>query len=157
MAVNEVQFEIWMGEFTDLAPGQNAPIPIAPNARKLYLSDDWKRGYGIVGEKIHLYNVKIDGNALRCTHLGTTSREEDAKRFLGGTPKEEIEPIESGSGKNFFATILKFGPQIVRSWFDTVVNPIIHSLKSEQELLERKNYTWQFRPGQLEAIRPIRE
>ncbi len=51
----------------------------------------------------------------------------------------------------------RIGRNIIRAWFDTVINPLISALKMEQELLERKNWTWQFRPGHLEAIRDIKE
>lgn len=50
----------------------------------------------------------------------------------------------------------KIGPRIVRAWFDTVINPLIHSLEGEQELLNEKNWTWRFRPVGLESQRPVR-
>ncbi len=49
----------------------------------------------------------------------------------------------------------KVGPQIVRAWFDTVINPLLSSLGREQELLAAKNWTWRFKPAGLEAIRPL--
>jgi hypothetical protein len=49
----------------------------------------------------------------------------------------------------------KVGPNIVRAWFDTVINPLLRSLTVEQERLERKDWTWRFIPGGLEAIRPV--
>ena len=48
------------------------------------------------------------------------------------------------------------GPNIVRAWFDTVINPLLHALRNEQSCLERGDNTWRFRPGGLEAIRSIR-
>lgn len=50
----------------------------------------------------------------------------------------------------------KFGPHIVRAWFDTVLNPLLQALSVERECLEKKDWTWRFVPGGLEAIRPVR-
>lgn len=47
------------------------------------------------------------------------------------------------------------GPNIVRAWFDTVINPMLEGLEIERELLRKKNWTWQFQPGGLESIRRI--
>lgn len=49
----------------------------------------------------------------------------------------------------------KVGPQIVRAWFDTVINPLLSWLGREQELLSAKNWTWRFKPAGLEAIRHL--
>ena len=46
------------------------------------------------------------------------------------------------------------GPRIVRAWFDTVINPLLSGLNEERSLLLRGNWTWQFRGGVLESIRP---
>jgi len=48
------------------------------------------------------------------------------------------------------------GPQIVRAWFDTVIHPLLKHLTRERQALIHLNWTWQFRPGSLEAIRPVR-
>ena len=48
------------------------------------------------------------------------------------------------------------GPNIVRAWFDTVINPILEALEMERGLLRKKNWTWQFRPGGLESMRHLR-
>lgn len=50
----------------------------------------------------------------------------------------------------------KVGPNIVRAWFDTVFNPLLPALSLEEECLVRKDWTWRFIPGGLEAIRPVR-
>ena len=50
----------------------------------------------------------------------------------------------------------KVGPNIVRAWFDTVLNPLLPALSREEECLVRKDWTWRFIPGGLEAIRPVR-
>ncbi len=47
------------------------------------------------------------------------------------------------------------GPRIVRAWFDTVINPLLRSLELEQTLLAKKHWTWQFRLGGLESLRPV--
>lgn len=48
------------------------------------------------------------------------------------------------------------GRHIVRAWFDTVLNPLLQALSVERECLEKKDWTWRFIPGGLEAIRPVR-
>ena len=48
------------------------------------------------------------------------------------------------------------GPNIVRAWFDTVINPLLQALKNEQTYLEKGDCTWRFRPGGLEALRSVR-
>jgi len=50
----------------------------------------------------------------------------------------------------------QIGPRIVRAWFDSVINPLIHALEVETELLSQRNWTWRFRPQGLESIRPVR-
>ncbi|MCI0624662.1 MAG: hypothetical protein L0387_23960 [Acidobacteria bacterium] len=44
------------------------------------------------------------------------------------------------------------GPRIVRAWFDTVINPMLKSLRAEHDMLERRDWTWQFHRDQLEMI-----
>jgi hypothetical protein len=51
----------------------------------------------------------------------------------------------------------KVGERIVRSWFDTVMNPILKNLRFEQSLLESRNWTWRVPPGRIELIRPVAE
>lgn len=51
----------------------------------------------------------------------------------------------------------KVGGRIVRSWFDTVINPLLQALKWEEKRLEKKDWTWQAQPGHLESIRPIKD
>lgn len=48
------------------------------------------------------------------------------------------------------------GKNIVRAWFDTVINPLLQSLRVEEAHLKVKNWSWQFRPGGLESIRNVR-
>jgi hypothetical protein len=48
-------------------------------------------------------------------------------------------------------------PRIVRAWFDTVINPLINSLRAEGESLKIKDWTWRFRRGSLEMIKRIPE
>jgi hypothetical protein len=48
------------------------------------------------------------------------------------------------------------GPRIVRSWFDTVLNPLLDSLALETSLLMIGNWTWRVPPRELESIRVIR-
>ncbi len=49
----------------------------------------------------------------------------------------------------------KVGRRIVRAWFDTIINPLLSSFKTEQTFLHKKNWTWQFQPSHLESIRPV--
>src|SRR6266446_6460445 len=49
------------------------------------------------------------------------------------------------------------GPKIVRAWFDTVINPLLKSLDHERSCLSRFNWTWQFRTGSLDSIRPVQD
>jgi len=50
---------------------------------------------------------------------------------------------------------VKVGPRIVRAWFDTVINPLLSSLRVEKEYLVKRDWTWQFKPERLESARPI--
>jgi hypothetical protein len=50
----------------------------------------------------------------------------------------------------------QIGPNIVRAWFDSVINPLLRSLETERELLQKGNWTWRFRPAGLEGIRSSR-
>ncbi|HTA43808.1 MAG TPA: hypothetical protein VK789_15240 [Bryobacteraceae bacterium] len=47
----------------------------------------------------------------------------------------------------------RVGPKIVRAWFDTVINPLIDAIEKEIDVVNRRNWTWQFRPCRLELIR----
>lgn len=51
----------------------------------------------------------------------------------------------------------RVGPNIVRAWFDTVINPVLRGIRYELELIDKKDWTWRFQPGRLEAIRFIRD
>ncbi len=47
------------------------------------------------------------------------------------------------------------GYRIVRAWFDTVVNPLIRALQTEQVHLDKRDWTWRFQPPSLEMFRPV--
>jgi hypothetical protein len=47
-------------------------------------------------------------------------------------------------------------PNIIRAWFDTVLNPLIYGLKMEAGVLSRGNLTWRFRSGGLVSLVPVR-
>lgn len=47
------------------------------------------------------------------------------------------------------------GPNIIRAWFDTIMNPLVEALTEEIRFLEKKNWTWFFRSKQLESVRYI--
>jgi hypothetical protein len=49
------------------------------------------------------------------------------------------------------------GPNIVRAWFDTVINPLLYGLDTERALLAAENWTWRCRPPRLLSLVPIRE
>ncbi len=48
------------------------------------------------------------------------------------------------------------GPNIVRAWFDTVINPLLGFLEQEVSWLAQENWTWRFKPPALELICPVR-
>lgn len=48
------------------------------------------------------------------------------------------------------------GPNIVRAWFDTVINPLLRGLGSEKNLLEKENWTWRFEQWGLMSLVPVR-
>ncbi len=48
----------------------------------------------------------------------------------------------------------RIGPRIVRAWFDTVFNPLIPCLEFELLLIGKRNWTFSFRLGTFERIRP---
>jgi hypothetical protein len=50
----------------------------------------------------------------------------------------------------------KVGPNIVRAWFDTVINPLLRGLASERNLLEKENWTWRFEQETLVSLVPVR-
>lgn len=47
------------------------------------------------------------------------------------------------------------GKDIVRAWFDTVINPLITAFELEHKQLKRKDWTWNHWRLQLESIRPV--
>lgn len=47
------------------------------------------------------------------------------------------------------------GPQIVRAWFDTVLNPLLDGLRVEHTYVKEKNWTWRWRNDAFEAVRPV--
>ncbi len=51
----------------------------------------------------------------------------------------------------------RVGPKIVRAWFDTIINPLIEAVETETALVESRDWSWRFRPGGLESIRPVRQ
>lgn len=51
----------------------------------------------------------------------------------------------------------KIGARIVRTWFDTVINPLLQALKAEQTRLAKRDWTWQHFSGDFESIRSIQQ
>lgn len=49
------------------------------------------------------------------------------------------------------------GPNIVRAWFDVVVNPLLWGLAAERKVLAAENWTWSFERGRLLSVVPVRE
>jgi hypothetical protein len=49
-----------------------------------------------------------------------------------------------------------FGRNIVRAWFDTVLNPLLSGLAEERRELLAENWTWRFRPPRLLSFMPVR-
>src|SRR5205809_2445211 len=50
---------------------------------------------------------------------------------------------------------ISVGPQIVRAWFDTVINPLHSWLTTVDTLLAARNWTWRFQPARLEVVRHV--
>lgn len=49
------------------------------------------------------------------------------------------------------------GPNIVRAWFDTVLNPLLSELAEERRELLAENWTWRFRRPRLLSMLPVQE
>ena len=47
------------------------------------------------------------------------------------------------------------GPNLIRTWFDTVISPLIDAQHLEAQYLEKENWTWTHYPGTLDEIRPV--
>jgi hypothetical protein len=76
-----------------------------------------------------------------------------------GIPHSEIDGLLRTVDEQGYASVLVkpgIGPRIVRAWFDTVINPLVEPLELELTLIEKRNWTWSFRPADLELIRPAR-
>lgn len=90
-------------------------------------------------------------------------------QYADGSPAMDIEPRVSGphSLRWIPPSALAFdehpplegkvGPRIIRSWFDTVINPMLADLKHDERMLVLRNWTWRVPPGHLESLRPIEE
>jgi hypothetical protein len=55
------------------------------------------------------------------------------------------------------ATGVTVSPQIVRAWFDTVLNPLIQALTTEATVLAHGNLTWKVEAQRLASLVPVRE
>src|ERR1022692_2120491 len=55
------------------------------------------------------------------------------------------------------ATSVTVSPQIVRAWFDTVLNPLIRALTTEATVLAHRNLTWKTEVQHLASLVPVRE
>jgi hypothetical protein len=49
----------------------------------------------------------------------------------------------------------RYGPNIVRAWFDTVFQYALRGLENERSFLVRQNWTFHFRTGTLEYLGPL--
>jgi hypothetical protein len=47
-------------------------------------------------------------------------------------------------------------PNIIRAWFDTVLNPLLYGLRGEAGVLSRANLTWRFESRDLVSLVPVR-
>lgn len=52
-------------------------------------------------------------------------------------------------------TIDLIQPKIVRTWFDTILNPMIQGLENEKYFLDKNNLTWRSFNNSFEVLRPI--
>jgi hypothetical protein len=57
----------------------------------------------------------------------------------------------------FMATNVTVSPNIVRAWFDTVLNPLIRGLGTEAAVLAERKLTWRDHPPRLASIVTVRE
>lgn len=48
-------------------------------------------------------------------------------------------------------------PNLVRAWFDTVLNPLIQRLSTEAAFLAERNLTWRIQPRRLVSFAPVRD
>jgi len=104
--------------------------------------------------------------------VSDTERSSEENRTVSG--REELGDLLVGKGVPFSAVerVLgqleqansallevqpRIGPKIARALFDTVCNPLIESLELELALIERRNWTFSFRPKTLELIKPYRQ
>ena len=79
-----------------------------------------------------------------------------AREGLAYSAIERVFAETQQSGSASVELPLRFGPRIVRAWFDTVINPLVRSLESELALLRRQNWTFSFRTGKCDLIRQLR-
>jgi hypothetical protein len=89
-------------------------------------------------------------------------RRDEVGDWLGrqGLPYSAVEEILNQMRNSDITEVhlpLRPGPRIVRTWLDTVINPLVQALQDEVILLERRNWTLASRPSRLELIRPVRE
>lgn len=70
---------------------------------------------------------------------------------------DKAESSHKGKKNSSLMPRASVGPRIVYAWFQTVINPLLVALRREQVFLEHKNWTWVFRPGDLEFMTPVRE
>lgn len=47
-------------------------------------------------------------------------------------------------------------PNIIRAWFDTVLNPLLYGLRAEAGVLRRGDLTWRFESGRPVSLVPVR-
>ncbi|MGO4880387.1 MAG: hypothetical protein ACLP59_06135 [Bryobacteraceae bacterium] len=55
------------------------------------------------------------------------------------------------------ASSVTVSPNIVRAWFDTVLNPLIRALTTEAAVLARGNLTWKTEVQRFASLVPVRE
>jgi len=46
---------------------------------------------------------------------------------------------------------------LVRAWFDTVLNPLIRALRTEADLLRQRDFTWRTSDNRFASLVPVRE
>lgn len=89
-----------------------------------------------------------------------SSRQELGDLLVGrGVPfsavERAIDQLEQ-TGSVLLEVQPRIGPKIARALFDTVCNPLIESLELELVLIEKRNWTFSFRPKTLELIKPYK-
>jgi hypothetical protein len=60
-------------------------------------------------------------------------------------------------GREAAYTINESGRELVRTWIESVITPVVRALESEQDILSGRNLKWEEQRGKVEGVRGIRD